>query len=197
MKSQNTLHGDHSFATKSSARVVGLLAAFAGVLVLCTAVPTAEARPRPSASSFSANKTFGLGLMLGVPTGLSGKYYLSGDTAVDFGLGVISRYGDRDGLHLHADFLWHPAVLASTAPFELPFYFGVGGRLWDYDRNNNNNRDDDIALGVRVPVGIMMDFNNVPIDIFFELAFVLDFLLNDGGAEAQFNGAIGIRYYFM
>lgn len=169
-------------------------------MVLCMDVPGAEARPRPAArsSSFSANKTFGLGIMLGSPTGLSGKYYLGADTAIDFGLGVNGYgYGEYRGLHLHADFLWHPAVLASTPPFELPIYFGVGGRLWDYDHYRDRDFDDDLALGVRVPLGIMMDFNNVPIDIFFELAFVLDFLVYDDRARAHFNGAIGIRYYFF
>ena len=43
----------------------------------------ADARPRPSrGGSFEANKTFGLGLMIGAPSGLSGKYFLSKDTAL-------------------------------------------------------------------------------------------------------------------
>lgn len=161
------------------------------------ASPDAQARPRPRASKFSSNKTFGLGLMVGAPTGLSGKYYLSADTGIDFGLGVIGGYGNRDGVHLHADFLWHPAVLASVDPFVLPIYVGIGGRLWDYDDRRDNIDDDDLALGARVPLGIMMDFNNVPIDIFFEMVFVLDFFVDQGAIDLELNGALGIRYYFM
>ena len=46
---------------------------------------------------FEANKTFGLGLELGEPTGLTGKYFLSGTNALDFGLGYIYHhyYGRR------------------------------------------------------------------------------------------------------
>jgi len=165
----------------------------------------ADARPRPAGrsrqSNFQANKTFGLGIMLGAPTGLSGKYYLGPDTALDFGIGVIGRYRSRDGLHIHADYLWHPLSLVSAEPFELPLYFGIGGRLFTFDEDYDRDRyyDDVTALGVRVPLGIAFDFNNVPLDIFVEIALVVDFFIagdyrDDFGADL--NGAFGVRYYF-
>ena len=172
-------------------RISSLVAALAAVTLICVSLQPAEARPRPRSSKFSANKEFGLGIMIGAPTGLAGKYYLSADTALDFGVGYIDRWGARHGFHLHADFLWHPAVLINARPFVVPFYFGVGGRLFDYDADN----DDDLAAGLRVPFGIMFDFNNVPLDIFFELVFVFD-VLERGGGRDYLNGAIGFRYYF-
>lgn len=155
----------------------------------------ADARPRPAGhhAKFEANKEFGLGFMFGVPTGLSGKWYLSRDTALDFGLGVWGRRrGYRDSLHIHADFLWHPVVLAKAQPFWVPLYFGVGGRWVAFDNDFGNSG----YLGVRVPGGIMLDFQNVPIDIFFEIAFVLDVIVPNNADHADFNGAIGLRYYF-
>jgi hypothetical protein len=172
----------------------------------------ADARPRPAArsrtSSFEANKTFGLGIMLGAPTGLSGKYFLSSDTALDFGIGTIYGYRHRRGIHLHVDYLWHPLSLASVDAFELPLYFGIGGRLLHGDRCYRYERGfcdyyyrDYTALGVRGPIGIAFDFNNVPIDIFAELALVLDFLVDrddryDNAIYLDLNGAVGFRYYF-
>jgi hypothetical protein len=170
-----------------------LAALGAALAVVCMAAPAAEARPRPQASSFSANKTFGLGIMIGAPTAISGKYYLGADTAVDFGVGVIRGFR-RDGLHLHADFLWHPATLVTAEPFVMPFYLGIGGRIADFEDDIDD--DGDINLGVRAPVGLMLDFNNVPLDVFFELALVIDFIGYDG-VDADFNGALGVRYYFM
>jgi hypothetical protein len=189
------------------------------VLLLVSAVTatTAEARPRPAGrhrkSNFEANKTFGLGLMLGAPTGLTGKYFVGSDTAIDFGLGTIYGYRERRGLHVHADFLWHPMSLVSAPAFELPFYVGIGGRYFDGDRcysyrYDPNGRyycdyyyDDYAAIGVRVPIGISFDMNNSPLDIFVELAFVLDFLVDhdplyDDDVYFDGNGAVGIRYYF-
>lgn len=154
-------------------------------------------RADSSTTPFEANKTFGLGIMIGAPTGLSAKYYLSEKTALDFGLGVQHRWRYHDAISFHMDFLWHPAVLAETEPFILPIYFGVGGRVLDHDHHRDFHDDDGTHFGVRVPIGIMMDFNTVPIDIFFELALVLDFITEDGHDDhADFNGAIGARYYF-
>lgn len=174
---------------------------------------TAEARPRPASwdrkSNFEANKTFGLGLMVGAPTGLSGKYFLGASTALDFGIGTIYEYRDRRGFHIYADYLWHPLSLASTDAFELPLYFGIGGRFlrgsrcYVYDRNHfcDYYYRDYAALGVRGPVGIAFDFNRVPIDIFVEVALVVDFLVDhdpvyDDALYFDFNGAAGVRYYF-
>jgi hypothetical protein len=171
--------------------VLAFVAAFA---MLVSQASLSEARPRPkrNSKSFEANKTFGLGLMVGVPSGLSGKYYLSQDTALDFGVGVFGRYG-RD-LHLHLDFLWHPVVLASPEAFWMPLYFGVGGRMLDHQ----DNRDfvDDSHLGIRAPLGIMFDFNNVPLDIFLELALVVDLIHDGNHGYSDVNLSLGLRYYF-
>jgi len=179
--------------------------------IVTAGAPAAEARPRPAGKhkAFKANKTFGLGFMLGAPTGLSGKYFLSADTALDFGLGTIYRYRDREGVHAHLDFLWHPFSLASAQAFELPLYFGVGGRILYGDRcYNYNNRGvcdyyfhNYTAMGPRGSLGLAFDFNKVPLDIFFEIALVLDFVIDrdnryDDSLYLDFNGAVGLRYYF-
>jgi hypothetical protein len=133
--------------------------------------------------------------MFGAPTGLSGKYYLGDDTALDFGLGYYYRFRYDDAFHAHMDFLWHPVVLASPRAFWLPLYFGVGGRVLQHGRARDY--DEHTHLGVRAPIGIDFDFNNVPLDIFLEFAFVFDFLVDRGDhGYADFSGAFGIRYYF-
>jgi len=78
-----------------------------------------------------------------------------------------------------------------------------GDRCYTYDRGGRctysfNNYT---ALGVRGPLGLALDFNNVPLDVFFEVALVLDFLVDhdsryDNGVYVDVNGAFGIRYYF-
>lgn len=171
----------------------------ASALALGAVSETADARPRPSrsrAKKFEANKQFGIGIMLGAPTGFSGKYFYASDKAFDFGIGAIGYYRGREGLHVHADHLWHPLTLASVPEFELPLYLGVGFRFFDFDYDDNNNHGS--AFGIRGPVGIAFDFNNVPLDIFFELALVMDFINydNDNDVDVDVNGAIGIRYYF-
>jgi hypothetical protein len=173
-----------------------VLTASVGMLTALVGEPSAAARPRPRHKSFSANKNFGLGLMIGAPTGLAGKYYLSDDTALDFGVGAYYRYRYDSALHIHVDYLWHPAVLATADPFILPIYFGIGGRVLEHGRNGNKY-DEHLHLGVRAPVGLLMDFNRVPLDIFFELALVFDIVVDSADhGYVDLNGAVGARFYF-
>jgi len=163
---------------------------------------TAEARPRPSGHingrAFEANKTFGLGLELGAPTGVTGKYFLSADRALDFGVGDIYNNGNRYGLHVYGDYLFHPVSLVSTEAFELPLYIGLGGRVWDFQDRGPAVRDDAIAVGFRVPVGVTFDFNNVPLDAFIQVVPVLDvysgYQAHDLYLDLDFS--IGVRYWF-
>ncbi len=173
-----------------------LLATIAAVFLTFSVTGT-DARPRPKRNTkkFEANKTFGLGLMFGTPSGLSGKYYLSSDTALDFGVATHRHGRDRyhDAWNIHADFLWHPFVLASPDAFWLPLYVGVGARLLDH---RYDGFGDDLHLGVRAPIGLLIDFNNVPLDIFMELAFIFDVLHDDNHGYTDGDFFLGVRYYF-
>jgi Protein of unknown function (DUF3996) len=163
---------------------------------------TADARPRPSGHirgrSFEANKTFGLGIELGEPTGLTGKYFLSPDRALDFGVGDIYNNGNRYGLHIYGDYLFHPVSLASTEAFELPLYIGLGGRIWDFQDRGPQVHDDALAFGFRVPVGVSFDFNELPLDAFVQVVPVLDvysgYQAHDLYLDLDFS--VGIRYWF-
>ncbi|HEU0031298.1 MAG TPA: hypothetical protein VFQ53_11735 [Kofleriaceae bacterium] len=177
------------------------------VVIALATTGTAEAKRRRFSSGgnsdYVSNGKFGLGLELGGPSGLNGKYFLTDSTALNFGIGWIDDHyyydNGRDGLHLYIDHLWHPVLLASTEPFLLPFYVGVGVRVWDFDDRDNRFDDDGTAIGVRAPLGIAFDFNNVPLDIFVQFAFVLDFFVNDYRDDRlglHLEGSVGIRYWF-
>ena len=183
------------------------LVSLVAISIALAATTTADARPRPhsltsGAKRFEANKTFGLGIELGEPTSINGKWFVGRDQALDFGIGTIYHYRDRSGLNLYADYLWHPLVLTSAEAFELPLYVGIGGRYWDFDygcdRNGNNCVFNASGIGVRVPVGISFDFNNVPLDIFIQLVPTLDFYrdYSEHDVYLDVNFSLGIRYWF-
>jgi hypothetical protein len=160
---------------------------------------------------------FGLGLQVGGPTGVAGKYYMD-RLALQFGLGVIESGWD-DGTHLYLDVLWHPVVLTRQAAFTLPLYLGVGGRILNDDNDNFMHchggdcydLDDDLHVGARVPFGVLMDFNSVPLDAFLEITPIVDFIheddddvfCHDGHCHYEYDddrfdlyATIGARYYF-
>lgn len=136
---------------------------------------------------------FGLGLIVGEPTGVSGKYYLGNDTAIDFALGAafLGR-----GVQVHSDFLWHPWVLDQQESFALPIYLGAGVRVLRHNAGGDDD-EDHVRIGLRVPVGILFDFTKIPIDVFAEIAGVLDYrTAGDKSFGFDFNGGAGVRYYF-
>lgn len=166
------------------------------LLLVTLFVGDADARRnrRIAGQRYSANGTFGAGLELGTPFGLNGKYFLSNDGALNFGLGANGYYrGNREGVHLYLDYLWHPISLANPPAFQLPFYVGIGGRLWNFDEGN----DSAVAFGIRIPFGVAFDFNNIPIDVFIQLTPTLDFYRGyDDDVGFWFDGTVGIRYWF-
>ena len=152
---------------------------------------------------FQANKTFGLGLEVGEPTGLNGKYFLSEAGALDFGVGWIYRhYYYDDGIHLYLDYLWHPTSLASSPTLELPLYIGIGMRFWDFEYCDGPFCYDGSAIGIRVPIGISLDFNSAPLDIFIQVVPVIDFLTDDyydrydDRTHVGVDVSAGLRYWF-
>jgi len=158
----------------------------ASLFACALAAAPANAQPPPEKG------VFGVGLIVGEPTGVSAKYYLTDDAALDFAIGgaFVGR-----GFQVHGDYLWHPWVLEQKDSFALPVYLGVGGRILDH--NGENGEEDHVRLGVRGPVGILFDFTRVPLDIFAEVAGILDYRTKgDDDFGLAFNAGIGARYYF-
>jgi len=134
---------------------------------------------------------FGVGLLVGEPTGVSLKYYLGDDKAIDAGLGgaFLSK-----GLQIHGDFLWHPWILESKPSFVLPVYVGVGARL--LDRNGGARNEDHFRIGARAVGGVLFDFREVPLDVFVEVAGVADYRTVGDPFGLDLNLGAGVRYYF-
>lgn len=142
-----------------------------------------------------AQHDFGLGVQLGDPTGVTGRYKLSKENSIDGAIGT----GNHDDLNIHADYLWHHYQLFRIGRAWFDSYFGPGLRLRDRDKNcrkNTNCNDDDddgIAIGPRGVGGLMFDFKEPRIELFVELAAVLE-VVPDSDGDVDFS--TGGRYFF-
>lgn len=134
--------------------------------------------------SFSQDKGFGLGIMVGEPTGLSAKGWVSHTSAFDAGLAW--SFLDDGSLHLHGDYLWHNYNLITE---RVPFYIGVGGRI----KFKNNKKLNEDKIGIRVPIGIDIFISEPTADVFIEVVPILDLTPK---SVMTINGAIGFRYFF-
>ena len=130
----------------------------------------------------SQDHGFGLGLILGDPTGLSAKAWLSSSNAVDMGMAWSFR--SRGFLHIHGDYLWHFTRAIQSQERFVP-YAGIGGRLGVGESRSR--------LGIRIVGGIAWWSRDVPLDVFLELAPILDLA---PATELSANGGIGARFYF-
>lgn len=146
---------------KRTALLVLIIIAFAGVV--------------------NAQGKFGLGLIVGEPTGISGKMKISSENAFDGAVGwSFNKYG---AIHVHADYLYNMVKLGQ----DLPLYVGVGGRI------KLSSGTDESRLGARVPIGIVYEPSSKPFDLFIETVPMLDIVPT---TEFNWNAAAGVRYYF-
>jgi len=131
----------------------------------------------------AAEYDYGLGIIVGEPTGLSAKKWLAGKTAID--AAVAWALSNDTALHLHADFLVHRFDLAAVESGSLALYYGIGARLLLVD--------DEKLLGARTPFGLDYLLGETRIEVFFEIVPVLN-LLPD--SELDLNAGFGGRYFF-
>lgn len=131
--------------------------------------------------SFAQQTHAGAGIILGDPTGLSAKFWLNDENAID----AAAAWSLDDGaLLLHADYLIHNFRLIAVDEGELPFYYGIGGKIV---------MANDVILGARIPVGLSYLFVDLPLDAFFEIVPVLQLI---PATDFNLDAAIGVRYYF-
>lgn len=128
------------------------------------------------------DKNFGIGIILGEPSGISGKLWLGSSNALDL-TAAWSFKGD-DHLLLQADYVWHSFNIISVSSGRLPIYFGIGGRVL---------LADDPLIGVRVPIGLNYMFSDAPVDIFLEIVPILDIA---PATDFDLGGGLGARYWF-
>ena len=145
-----------------------ILIGLAGVL-LCGSVEAQERR-------------FGLGYMIGDPTGLSLKLWTGQKTAFD---AAAEWSTDEKGIvYLHADYLIHSFNLFKVSRGSLPFYYGLGGTV----RLVKNER-----AGVRIPLGLAYIVEGGAVDFFVEL---VPFIIVSPDNDFRIHSGLGARYFF-
>ena len=112
-----------------------------------------------SPAVFADGGPFGLGIILGEPTGISAKLWLGDTHAVD--AAVAWSFQDEGSFYIHGSYLFHMPGLISVDRGSLPVYIGVGGKI---------SLRDEPHVGVRVPVGLSYIVPTAPVDLFVEIA---------------------------
>lgn len=164
-------------------------------LIACFALTAsfdAEAANGSSSGLRPAAGPLGLGLNLGWPTGLAGKYYLTDNQGITFGVGV----GGPAWIGGYVDYVWAPVALVNIEPGTLYPYIGGGVFLGAFPYRNpflSYLGNIPLLLGAEMPLGLTWNFTALPLDIYLEAAPGLAvFPALDFGIR----GSLGFRYYF-
>ncbi|MGE0615401.1 MAG: hypothetical protein AB7P04_07155 [Bacteriovoracia bacterium] len=163
------------------------LTCFASI-TLATAAPTQAAA---EASGFSANaaRSTELGLIIGEPLALSGKFWM-GNNAIGAGLG----YSFNSYLLIFGDYLWHfPGLFGSRHEFlsRLLPYVGVGGYFgFSTDRRSQMTNG---AAALRIPFGAEYILPKAPVSFTLELVPGIRLAPSTG---VILQGGLAIRYCF-
>lgn len=134
-----------------------------------------------TASPSRAQKTgdFGAGVILGDPTGITGKYWVGERQAVDAGIGFNGEPV------MYVDYLWHSwTVVPQPREGKMPVYLGLGAQVRD---------PDSVEFGIRAVAGIAYWLPRHPVEIFVEIVPILRLTPH---ASVGLDAGIGLRYYF-
>ncbi len=154
----------------------------------------------PASADRMGKNDIGLGLMLGSMHAVTGKYWISEQGAIDFGIG----FNGRNALALYGDFLWHvPGIFGSGTKFgrETSGYLGGGAGVgtwndsYDCGRWKCNLRREDSGTGVflRALFGFEWFPARTRFGVFAELGPTLLLAPDTGGS---LDIGLGGRYYF-
>lgn len=182
------------------------VARFRRRLVLVSMLVGASLLPRTASAAADTDNLsghFGLGLQLGAPWAITGKYWLNQDHALQGYIGFFNHGFDVVGL----DYVFQMKRVRLGREVDVGFHIGVGGVLGFGDGNcfdgfgdnycdfddDDDYYDNDLAFGVRMPLAANMYFQSVPIEVYLELAPVIELIPDFAG---DFMLGLGGRYYF-
>jgi hypothetical protein len=177
------------FNCVKASRVCGFMMC-AGFVLFSSIIAGASKETSSHELSQAPHAVFGLGLITGIPTGLSGEYELSPERAIDMS---VAGYVDTGrSLHVHADYLFKKLDFFPNASIPIDLYYGIGGRYLLYNSccraSNDLNR-----FGLRFPIGLTTYFSRQRIQVFAEAALIAD-LITAMGFDLDY--AVGARYFF-
>lgn len=140
----------------------------------------------------SPQNGFGLGVVIGEPTGLSLAWQSPAQTIQSH----LSWSLERNWIRVNVDYLKTVAEIPTDGP-ALPLYVGIGGALAAHDDDwgdDNDWYDDDYAaFGARIPLGMRLLPRQVPIDVFLEVAPVVYLIPS---TDVDIDLGLGVRFYF-
>jgi hypothetical protein len=131
---------------------------------------------------YAQGRGLGVGLILGEPTGISVKGWVTNSGAIEVAIGYPSLSYSY-GTAISADYVWHSHIFRSHEYF--PLYYGIGGIF-----GVSSGLD---IMGARGVFGIAWWPHHSSLDIFLQVQPTLYF---KPASHFEFDYGLGIRIFF-
>lgn len=124
-------------------------------------------------------KTFGIGLQVGAPTAVTGKFMLTPESGLVVGLGAGYGFFFDPALSVHVDYLYHPSVLFQNEGVKLSWFIGGGGWLGVFQGHRSYRQfvvtpltygvyGSPLFLAARIPIGLDLALQSIPLELYLE-----------------------------
>ncbi len=152
----------------------------------------------PEKWSGARAEQFGLGFLLGEPTGISFRWFFHEMQGIDLLAAWGWGWNHHQKIVIHADYLFRFYDLIPIPKGDTALYVGGGLQVGvfdheEYDNYYHNKQDWRFLLALRLPGGILYQVQSFPIEVLFELAFLFNIL---PAPAADFNVGLGLRFCF-
>ncbi|HLU70444.1 MAG TPA: hypothetical protein VKZ88_06705 [Fibrobacteria bacterium] len=156
---------------------------FTRTLLACAALVVAPLLTSPVRAQIAAPENgFGIGFMLGTPTGLSASLPIGDANAFNATLGY--DLGGSPNLYAQVSYVWIAKDIIPVDVGSISAYYGPGAFVL---------ASRDAALGIQAIGGIDYRFATAPVQVFLEIGPGIT-LLPDTSPHAS--AGLGVRYYF-
>ena len=163
-------------------RHTGMTFVVAALLTLSSAASAASPSPTIIPSSPTTDG-FGIGFILGDPSGISASLPVGANNAFNVLAGYQTSYGGAN-LALLGDYVWHVRDLIPVEVGKISFYYGPGVRTL-FAR--------EFEAGIRVVLGVDYLFEGTPLQALFEISPGINIVPD---TEPTVTGGLGLRYFF-
>lgn len=137
-------------------------------------------------------KEIGVGVMLGNPTGLTFKNWISRKGALAGGL-AWDTGSEKSKFYIHMDYLNHqPIQSLSNRATHSSFYYGIGGRVKEVEEVQGTQKN---QVGIRVPLGLSF-YPGHTNEIFVEGAPVFELSKTANSKKLGVEAVLGFRHFF-
>jgi hypothetical protein len=140
-------------------------------------------------------KTWGLGAVIGAPTGLSVNYFLQENKTVHTTL-AYDLSGDDD-FQLASHYTWRKNNL-NLNKLKLGWFYGAGARIafkdhGDHHHSHNKHNDDTFELGPSGTIGLFHEFTDAPLEVFLKGNLTINIIQE---TSADTDVMLGLHYNF-